>query len=387
MENEDNKQTVINNQLNINLNNDCIKKRISSMLGKKHTEISKEKMRKSALGRKCSEETKQKMRESANKPETKLLQKTIHKGKHYSQKTEFKKGMTWEQMFGEEKAKEMRKLHSRLATNRNRSPEFIKKLTGKKRSQETRHKISLSKIGKKFSQVRIKRMRTRRIGYKATQEAKNNSSVALKKSYAEGRHPKVMLGKHHTQEAKEKISKATINMLNTKGHPLLGTKQSLETIQNRINKTIGKKRTPQFCEQQSERMKENILNGKCNNQYGKKGIREDLKEYGIISSTLEANMIRYLKYKNEIFEYQIPILLNNNRWYICDFYLPNKNKLFLEMKGYQKQIRNIQQEKYNLLQQNYPRMNWKILFQTSEEWKNIVKNYSKLIPNWEFYKR
>jgi hypothetical protein len=135
------------------------------------------------------------------------------------------------------------------------------------------------------------------------------------------------------------------------------------------------------CKQKmSEKAIEGMLNGTRNKFHGRGGIREDLKEYGFIRSMFEANMIRYLKFKNETFEYQVPILLSNDRYYICDFYLPNKHKLFLEVKGY---LYPGQKEKYDLLQRDYPKMNWIMLMQKGEEWRNINKQFKDIIPNWE----
>jgi hypothetical protein len=232
--------------------------------------------------------------------------------------------------------------------------------------------------------------------------------------------------KHHTEESKEKNRKAHIGIKKTpeqiekmKGHKSWNkglTKETDERIMNISEKNskkhgeetsfYGKKHTLENIElmkkrqlpqqfkkgrivSEEERQKSseitinNIINGKIKKHPHNGSIRKDLKEYGYIFSMFEANMIRYLKYKNIKFEYQVPILLSNNRYYICDFYLPDRNKLFLEIKGY---LREKQTEKYNLLQKDYPRMNWRIMFQLSDEWKNIVKEYSKIIPNWEFYK-
>jgi hypothetical protein len=113
----------------------------------------------------------------------------------------------------------------------------------------------------------------------------------------------------------------------------------------------------------------------------KNKIREDLKEYGSIASSIEANFIRYLKYIGEPFEYQVPILLSNNSWYICDFYLPNKNK-FIELKGY---LREEARQKYELLKRDYPTMKWQLIMQLSEEWKKIV-DFKNDIPLWEHTK-
>lgn len=68
----------------------------------------------------------------------------IRKGKHFSPKTQFKKGQTWEERFGEEKAKEMKKEQGMRAK---------KNLTGRKFSEK--HKNSLKKIrkGKTWEQI------------------------------------------------------------------------------------------------------------------------------------------------------------------------------------------------------------------------------------------
>jgi hypothetical protein len=178
-----------------------------------------------------------------------------------------------------------------------------------------------------------------------------------------------------TKETDERLNKSNI-------------KRKKTFVDNNINEKISKTvknlwKNEEYRNNMQEKALENTLSGK-NKQYGfREGIREDLKEYGYIRSAFEANFIRYLKYKNIKFEYQIPILLSNNKWYVCDFYLSYRNNLFLETKGY---LRECSKTKYELLQKDYPRMNWQMLMQNSDNWKQIVKEYSGIIPNWEFYK-
>lgn len=197
-------------------------------------------------------------------------------------------------------------------------------------------------------------------GHKVSDETKKIMSDIKIQKYKNG-YIRPMLGFHQSQDSKSQMSKSHME-------------------QKVWNKGL------KFPEDSCPKMSDSVLNRTLRDGFNKskRNIRKDLKEYGNIMSSLEANMIRYLKLKNEPFDYQIPILLSNNRWYVCDFYLPNKHKLFLETKGWKGQMDEKCNKKYELLQKDYSRINWRILFQNSGEWKNIVKKYAHQISNWGF---
>jgi very-short-patch-repair endonuclease len=124
-----------------------------TMLGKHHTEESKRKISNSNkgkkdspsywLGKKRSEETKRKISKSN---EGKI---PWNKGKyvHLSPETEFKKGLipwnkgkTWEELYGPEKAKEMKKEYSKKLKGK---PSLTK---GKPMKEETKQKLRIARM-------------------------------------------------------------------------------------------------------------------------------------------------------------------------------------------------------------------------------------------------
>lgn len=179
------------------------------------------------------------------------------------------------------------------------------------------------------------------------------------------------IGQHLNETHKNKISNGV-----KRNFKETGRKIDVNGIKNPF---YGKHHLEETRQILSEKSTANLLAGKTTIYQGRSFIREDLKEYGNIMSSFEANYIRYLKHINEPFEYQIPILLSNNRWYICDFYLPN-SKQFIELKGY---LREKEKLKYELLKSSYLSMKWRMIMQASDEWKEITKKYCNQITRWE----
>jgi hypothetical protein len=205
-----------------------------------------------------------------------------------------------------------------------------KTLTGRKATMEARKNISIA--GKKAQTPEVKKRRAEsHIGLKQSDETKNKKSVSMKK-YLET-HPASMTGKTQPPEA---------------------------IIKMRIARELA--------------MKEN--------RHFKGYFREDLQQY--FRSKLEANYARFMKWMDISYEYETEkcvFKLNDGRAYICDFYIPEINQ-YVETKGYD--WKNKMKNKYETFKQEYPEVKWNILYQTSNEWKQIVTDYSKLIPNWEF---
>lgn len=94
-------------------------------------------------------------------------------------------------------------------TGKRLSEEHKRKLSyigrGRKHSEETKHKISLSGKGKHFG--RVPWNKNKRLG-PLSEEQKRKMSVSLKKWYANHPESKPMLGKHHSEEAKKRMSLA-----------------------------------------------------------------------------------------------------------------------------------------------------------------------------------
>lgn len=125
------------------------------------------------------------------------------------------KGKTYEEIYGEEKAKEIKRKMSLKKKGKCHSEETKKKMSGKKPwnkdlkwNEETKRKISENRKGKCK-------------GIKFSEERKNNISKALK-------------GKHLSEETKKKMSQSR-----------KGKKQSKETIKKRIESIKRKKQNEQ----------------------------------------------------------------------------------------------------------------------------------------------
>ena len=69
--------------------------------------------------------------------------------------------------------------------------------------------------------------------------------------------------------------------------------------------------------------------------------------------------------------------------YTPDFYLPEED-IYVETKPYlmlDSSYKN--SEKIELFKLQYPHINLKIIFQQSEEWRNLRQQYQPLIQDWE----
>lgn len=159
----------------------------ASMLGRKHSEETKQKISKAIKGKIRSKETRQKM-SKANSGEK-------------------------NSMFGKTHSEKIRQKISE--TNKGENHPFF----GKQLSEIHRQKISKSHKGKKHSEASKKKMSEARKGYKHSEETKKKIGKANKgKKHSEKPKKKMskslmgtnhrFFGKHHSEETKQKISKA-----------------------------------------------------------------------------------------------------------------------------------------------------------------------------------
>jgi hypothetical protein len=182
-----------------------------------------------------------------------------------------------------------------------------------------------------------------------------------------------------TEEVKRKKALSHVGLKDTKETRLKKSIALKKFYINNTNYIKGKKHKPETINKmriaREKAMKEN--------RHFKGAFRKDLNQY--FRSKFEANFARFLSWLNIKYEYETNktiFKLNDGRTYICDFYLPEIEQ-YVELKGFdwKKKI----QDKYEVFKKEFPKIKWNILYQKSEEWKQIVKNYSKLIDNWEFY--
>jgi hypothetical protein len=90
-------------------------------------------------------------------------------------------------------------------------------LYGKKLTEETKRKMSESRLGKKFTEETKRKMSEAKLGKKHTEEAKRKMSEAkLGKKLTEETKKKlseISLGRKHTEEAKRKMSEAKLGKI------------------------------------------------------------------------------------------------------------------------------------------------------------------------------
>ena len=169
--------------------------------------------------------------------------------------------------------------------------------------------------------------------------------------------------------------------------------RSIEYIESRMgrhnsvehNKRISEFRTgTKFSEKVKHKMSitqtKLIINGKRKN-FENCFFRQDLEH--MCRSKFEANYCRTLKHLGVKYIYETnknSFKLSNDTNYICDLYLPETNE-YIELKG---QLSKKDENKYKLFAEEFPSIKWRIIFQKSEEWNKMKKEYQHKIPNWEF---
>lgn len=222
---------------------------------------------------------------------------------------------------------------------------------GKKLPEEIKLKLSLSHKGLKNN-----------LGNKHSEKTKLKISLSKKgcKTWNKG----ILM----TGEAKIKLIK------NHKG--MVGKKQSKyqKQIMSKIHKgkIVSEESKRKMSISAVAQLRKTPLNNKM-------GYREDLHQY--FRSKFEANYARFLKWFGVQYEYETDkcvFKLSNGRNYICDFYLPEIEQ-YIEIKGW---LKDKAKEKLELFQKEYV-VKWRMITQKSEEWKQITKDYGKLILNWE----
>lgn len=177
-------------------------------------------------------------------------------------------------------------------------------------------------------------------------------------------HPRGMLGKHHTEESKEKISIASItraaNMTSEEKHSI-----AMKAVETKKKKGTTSQTT--------------------SNAYSrtKSGIRSDLGQY--FRSAWEANIARILDYEDIEWEYECKRFFFNEEVdgvlsYQPDFYLPQFNK-WIEVKGWMDEK---SKTRLKLFEEQYPNES-KNLILIDQTFYNALRLEFFFLPNWEDY--
>lgn len=162
-----------------------------------------------------------------------------------------------------------------------------------------------------------------------TIDEKKRRGEQFKTTWKTMEHPKGMLGKHHTEEAKEKMS--------------IAGKERAANISYEEKHEIAMKAV-------ETRKKKGTLNNTTSNAYSrtKSGKRKDLNNQ-FFRSSWEANVARILNYLNIEWEYEVKrfVFESDNKFgvdsYQPDFYLPKFN-IWIEIKGWLDEKSNIRLE-------------------------------------------
>jgi DNA polymerase III alpha subunit/intein/homing endonuclease len=196
------------------------------------------------------------------------------------------------------------------------------------------------------------------------------------------------------KQSRQKISEAKIKFHQQGGKPWnhgLNAKNSFKIaeIGRKISKAlIGKTFEDHYGKEKAEKIKRAMSTrnrGENNPMFGKPcphrkgGFREDLNHY--VRSSWEADFARILKLHNLNYQYE-PKTFKLQRaskeilHYTPDFYVPSQNT-FYEIKGF---IRDLDQEKLELFQDQYPHINLIIINTT--RFAEFALKYRTLV-NWE----
>lgn len=243
---------------------------------------------------------------------------------------------------------------------------FANKLgRGKTSISRYARKMGLTTYGRHFSQKSKEKLKSSLEKYRKTDgylHHVKNEQKELLTYYARNQHPHGMLGKHHSKETCEQLSKShfelSANMSKEEKHII--AMKAVET----------KRKNGGFCT--------------TSNAYSrcKGGIRDDLNQY--FRSAWEANVARVLNYLNIEWKYEYKRFNFENEIegvlsYQPDFYLPTINK-WIEVKGWMDEK---SKKRLDLFKKYYPKENENLYLVDASVYKEIEQKYSSLIKNWE----
>jgi hypothetical protein len=177
-------------------------------------------------------------------------------------------------------------------------------------------------------------------------------------------HYRGMLGKHHTEETRNKMSKSHKEVWEN-----FPDEKKQFVIENMIHA-------------REENYKNYPLSIRLYSK-GNVGYRDDLQHY--FRSNWESNIARYLNYIGLNWQYEPKRFFFENvsekpNSYLPDFYLPTLDT-WIEVKGWMDEKSKL---KLELFKQQYPDEFSKFILIDQQSYMSIQKEFGYLIENWEF---
>lgn len=243
---------------------------------------------------------------------------------------------------------------------------FAKKI-GRQKTSISRYarKLNLTHRDRNLCQSSINKAQKSLKKYRETDEYKNNikkKQIETLTYYAQNQHPKGMSGKHHSNDACEKISKSQTELF---------ANMTKEEKHNRAMKSV-------------ETRRKNGTIETTNNAYSrcKGGIRSDLNQY--FRSSWESNVARILNYLHIEWKYEYKRFDFSKEKegilsYQPDFYLPKYNK-WIEVKGW---MDDKSKQRLKLFKKYYPNESSNLILVDENIYNSLNKQYSEIIDNWE----
>jgi len=232
------------------------------------------------------------------------------------------------------------------------------------------NKIGISNNSRPMTEEKLKNYKEKLSDYYNSDYFKNvvrkKLSETAKKTMGNSEtHPRGMLGKHHTDETKRKMSKSHIE---------LAANMSKEEKSIRARKSLETK------------IKNNIITSTSENSYSrtKSGKRKDLNNQ-FFRSSWESNIARllnynYIEWKYEFKRFYFDESVNGVASYQPDFYLPEFDK-WIEVKGWMDEKSKI---RLQLFKDQYPEEFSKLILIDEDFYNELRDEISPFIDNWEY---
>lgn len=244
--------------------------------------------------------------------------------------------------------------------------EFAKALGRPKTSiSRAARSLGLTNRCRSNTEDEIKKTRDKMEQYRKTEKYKTEVyplQVSLLSYYARDNHPRGMLGKHHSEDTKQKMSVAQKRLWNS---------YSLAEYENRVNLIRASTKGGRGHESTQSTFSR-----------GNGGVRNDLGIY--LRSSWEANVARVLNFLGLPWDYEcrrfrFADVGDGVLSYCPDFYLMESD-IWIEVKGWMDEKSKVRLTK---MREFYPEEYSKLYLIDAQEYSKIQKQYKKIITEWE----